>query len=39
MIVGSNHADALNASATQTTLHGLGGNDTLTGSATDDLLI
>ena len=39
MIVGSNHADALNASAAQTTLHGLGGNDTLTGSATDDLLI
>jgi hypothetical protein len=26
MIVGSNHADALNASAAQTTLHGLGGH-------------
>jgi Ca2+-binding RTX toxin-like protein len=29
----------LNTTAKQTTLHGLGGNDTLTGGTTDDILV
>jgi Ca2+-binding RTX toxin-like protein len=36
-IQGSNNADTLNTNTTKTTLHGLDGNDTLTGSATDDI--
>jgi Ca2+-binding RTX toxin-like protein len=31
-IQGNNNANTLNTTATKTTLHGLGGNDTLTGS-------
>jgi Ca2+-binding RTX toxin-like protein len=36
---GNNNANTLNATAKQTTLHGLGGNDTLTGGTTDDILV
>jgi Ca2+-binding RTX toxin-like protein len=37
-IKGGNNANTLNTTAKQTTLHGLGGNDTLTGGTTDDIL-
>jgi Ca2+-binding RTX toxin-like protein len=36
---GNNNANTLNTTAKQTTLHGLGGNDTLTGGTTDDILV
>ncbi len=38
-IQGNNHANTLNTTAKQTILHGLGGNDTLTGGTTDDILV
>jgi Ca2+-binding RTX toxin-like protein len=36
---GNNNANTLNTTAKKTTLHGLGGNDTLTGGTTDDILV
>jgi Ca2+-binding RTX toxin-like protein len=33
---GNNNANTLNTTATKTTLHGLGGNDTLIGGATNE---
>ena len=38
-IQGSNSVDTLNTDAKRTTLHGLGGDDTLIGGTTDDILI
>jgi Ca2+-binding RTX toxin-like protein len=38
-IKGSHDADILKTTTTKTTLHGLGGNDTLTGGTTNDVLI
>jgi Ca2+-binding RTX toxin-like protein len=38
-IKGGHDADTLHTTATKTTLHGLGGNDTLTGGTTDDILV
>jgi Ca2+-binding RTX toxin-like protein len=38
-IKGGHDADTLHTTATKTTLHVLGGNDTLTGGTTDDILV
>jgi Ca2+-binding RTX toxin-like protein len=38
-IKGNNAANILTTTSTKTTLHGLGGNDTLTGDTTDDILV